>query len=676
MATKIRIKLPIKRAIESSDSVSSAENSGEDDGAKDDVRGEDDYVDAGAVEDHEPDEYDSVGAKGRLAKRRSSAAPGLRKSNLSAVASDTLVAAPSLSSSSSSSSSPSNGTPPAAEPELHTPPALVIPLSGLARSFPVPGPAAAESLRNATDGRELVCPEAYRAANDLTAEERLLLDKFARSKIVKLPVLGRQQSDLASRVRAKQELDRQRQESARLFDRGSAVVKRPRLLEEKRPGAPGYEAPPPAAGLPGAGAVGAPGAGLHRGPGGMMPPPPPAHLAPGAHAASSAPALEFGDSGLLMQHDWYSREHTDPLILELPRLRFTADEDEGQGAGKFGNTVVVWATMPQDSERFCVNIQPTPSVNEKDAGTHVLYHFNPRDGWGKRHVVQNTFARGVWGQPDKSIPGMPITKGRRFELQIRITPGEFLIFVDGAHVSTFRNRCDPRFLRAEESLYLVVPTVETHFGDKEDVRVHRIWWGYLKAAPVLRPPAPLGGLAVHGVPGSSLPGHAVPGAAPPGGSPSNKFGSSASPRRGGKPRWDESGGGGGSSSNAGGAQRGHQGNYPREPREPQFEDKQLFVSGLSMDPRSAHNDMLRLFEPYGIAKLNGEPVMRVVEGKGFGFVTLATPEAADEAIKFLNGRPGQAPGSKLTITKAKKKGDGGGHGGRGGRGGGGRGGHY
>lgn len=93
--------------------------------------------------------------------------------------------------------------------------------------------------------------------------------------------------------------------------------------------------------------------------------------------------------------------------------------------------------------------------------------------------------------------------------------------------------------------------------------------------------------------------------------------------------------------------------------------KRLYVGNLSY---AASEDELRAyFEPYG-------PVedATIVEGRGFGFVTIPD-DKADEAIENLNGK--EMGGRPLTVNEARPREDrGGGGGGRSfGGGGGGRG---
>ena len=99
--------------------------------------------------------------------------------------------------------------------------------------------------------------------------------------------------------------------------------------------------------------------------------------------------------------------------------------------------------------------------------------------------------------------------------------------------------------------------------------------------------------------------------------------------------------------------------------------QKLFVGGL---PFSTSNEQLRaLFAETGeVASVTVVTDRDTGHSRGFGFVEMATPEAADEAINRLNGRDYE--GRRLQVEKAKSPSTGGGGsrparaaGGRGGR---------
>ena len=83
----------------------------------------------------------------------------------------------------------------------------------------------------------------------------------------------------------------------------------------------------------------------------------------------------------------------------------------------------------------------------------------------------------------------------------------------------------------------------------------------------------------------------------------------------------------------------------------------LFVGGLSF---STSNDRLReVFAATGAVESAAVVTDRDTgRSRGFGFVEMATPEAADEAINRLNGRDYE--GRRLQVEKAKASPAGGG----------------
>jgi RNA recognition motif-containing protein len=107
----------------------------------------------------------------------------------------------------------------------------------------------------------------------------------------------------------------------------------------------------------------------------------------------------------------------------------------------------------------------------------------------------------------------------------------------------------------------------------------------------------------------------------------------------------------------------------------------LFVGNLSFN--TTENDLQDAFAAHGTV-LEANLMVDRVSGRprGFGFVTMSTPEEAQKAISALNGAP--MDGRNLTVNEARPReersgggGGGGGYGGgrrenRGGGGGGGR----
>src|SRR5512135_108493 len=101
----------------------------------------------------------------------------------------------------------------------------------------------------------------------------------------------------------------------------------------------------------------------------------------------------------------------------------------------------------------------------------------------------------------------------------------------------------------------------------------------------------------------------------------------------------------------------------------------LFVGNLSFN--TTENDLQDAFAAFGtVAETNLMMDRATGRPRGFGFVTMSTPEEAQKAIEGLNGK--DLGGRALTVNVARPReerpggGGGGGRGGRGGYGGGGR----
>src|SRR5882762_5210601 len=91
----------------------------------------------------------------------------------------------------------------------------------------------------------------------------------------------------------------------------------------------------------------------------------------------------------------------------------------------------------------------------------------------------------------------------------------------------------------------------------------------------------------------------------------------------------------------------------------------LYVGNLSFD--TTENDLQDMFAAHGpVTEVN--LIMDRMSGRsrGFGFVTMATPEGAQAAITALGGK--NVNGRDLTVNEARPKEGGGGGGGDRGRG--------
>ena len=80
--------------------------------------------------------------------------------------------------------------------------------------------------------------------------------------------------------------------------------------------------------------------------------------------------------------------------------------------------------------------------------------------------------------------------------------------------------------------------------------------------------------------------------------------------------------------------------------------KNLFVGNLSF--QTSEGDLSALFEPYGeISRVQIMTDRDTGRSRGFGFVEMASEEAAAKAITELNGR--QVDGRALNVNEARPK---------------------
>lgn len=93
----------------------------------------------------------------------------------------------------------------------------------------------------------------------------------------------------------------------------------------------------------------------------------------------------------------------------------------------------------------------------------------------------------------------------------------------------------------------------------------------------------------------------------------------------------------------------------------------LYVGNLSFD--TTENDLQDMFSEFGtVSDVNLITDRMSGRSRGFAFVTMGTPEAAQAAIQGMSGK--EIGGRSITVNEARPKEEGGGGGG-GGRGGGG-----
>jgi cold-inducible RNA-binding protein len=100
-------------------------------------------------------------------------------------------------------------------------------------------------------------------------------------------------------------------------------------------------------------------------------------------------------------------------------------------------------------------------------------------------------------------------------------------------------------------------------------------------------------------------------------------------------------------------------------------NNKLFVGNLSFN--TTENDLQDMFAAHGTV-VEANLMMDRVSGRprGFGFVTMSTPEEAQAAISELNGKSIDGRALTVNVAKPREERSGGGGGGYGGGGGGGR----
>lgn len=317
-----------------------------------------------------------------------------------------------------------------------------------------------------------------------------------------------------------------------------------------------------------------------------------------APASKLEPNSSQDRRGYLLNGDWNSQNQSEALLVGLPNLSFT---DLGE-PGKSGNTLIVWATMPVESKRFCFNLCPSSSYKEADRNTEIWYHFNPRDGWGRRHVIQNSYRNGSWDKgADKSISGLPFAKGKKFEFRLHLSEAGFCLFIDNRLQTEYFHRFGGGTIAPNQTLYLIIPTVEERYGDRENVVVHSIWWGHTDRDP---------NLLVR--------------------DDQDKLqGKLRMPKKRPKPKATQ----------------------PKASY--QYEENVLYVAGLPRDG-TAKEELIRLFTHYGMARdEKGEYNVKAIDHQGYGFVTLESAQNVADAIQYLDGQPGRVEGT-LKVTRARK----------------------
>ncbi|KAM6365965.1 galectin-8 isoform 2-T3 [Alca torda] len=100
-----------------------------------------------------------------------------------------------------------------------------------------------------------------------------------------------------------------------------------------------------------------------------------------------------------------------------------------------GELIVIHGTVPDDADRFQVDLQCGSSIKPR---ADVAFHFNPRF---KRSgcVVCNTLEREKWGWEEITYE-MPFQKGKSFEIVIMILKDKFQVTVNKKHLLLYNHR--------------------------------------------------------------------------------------------------------------------------------------------------------------------------------------------------------------------------------------------
>src|SRR3954462_3829022 len=95
-------------------------------------------------------------------------------------------------------------------------------------------------------------------------------------------------------------------------------------------------------------------------------------------------------------------------------------------------------------------------------------------------------------------------------------------------------------------------------------------------------------------------------------------------------------------------------------------NSKLFVGNLSFN--TTENDLQDMFAPHGtVQEANLMMDRETGRARGFGFVTMSTPEEAQAAIDALNGQSVDGRALTVNIARPREERSGGGRGSSGGR---------
>ncbi|KAM6086343.1 galectin-8 isoform 4-T4 [Theristicus caerulescens] len=100
-----------------------------------------------------------------------------------------------------------------------------------------------------------------------------------------------------------------------------------------------------------------------------------------------------------------------------------------------GELIVIHGTVPDDADRFQVDLQCGSSIKPR---ADVAFHFNPRF---RRSgcIVCNTLEREKWGWEEITYE-MPFQKGKSFEIIIVILKDKFQVAVNKKHLLLYKHR--------------------------------------------------------------------------------------------------------------------------------------------------------------------------------------------------------------------------------------------
>ena len=329
-------------------------------------------------------------------------------------------------------------------------------------------------------------------------------------------------------------------------------------------------------------------------------------------APSSGGIVPQGGETIFLEHDlknnvhstdWDSRATEEPLKVKLDDLRLfdSASPELEEG----NNTVVVWATMPTDSERFSFILARNSSHLLDDPQTTFYYRFDALDdATSQRKIVQS--ARGndaPISQADESIKVFPFERNRQFQLRLVLCTQGVAVFLEGRFVSEFAYR--PSLTPTGTSLHFICLTKDEQSGARESIVVNRVWWG--RTAPQVP------------IPGTTKRRLAFEAAAPDVARPLSALS-----------------GGGGSRTDDGPA------------------DRTLFIAGLPKDA-TTEQELRRLFEHYQVdSTSDGRICIAADPVRGQGFVKLQNVRNMEMAINYLNNITIPS-GSTLVVQQARRK---------------------